>query len=102
MQIAVLHAIVDAQQTVYQNMVTMLSERQRELLFAIGKEGRAEEITSMNFIGKHGLHSSSSVQSAAKQLLEKEFVTKEGNIYQVYDRFFGLWIAQTYGTGYTV
>ena len=99
---AVLHAIVDAQQTVYQNMVTMLSERQRELLFAIGKEGRAEEITSMNFIGKHGLHSSSSVQSAAKQLLEKEFVTKEGNIYQVYDRFFGLWIAQTYGTGYTV
>lgn len=99
---AVLHATVDAQQTIYQNMTAMLSERQKELLFAIGKEGRAREITSADFIGKHGLHSLSSVQSAAKQLLEKEFITKEGNTYQVYDRFFGLWIAQTYGTGYTI
>lgn len=98
----VLHATVDAQQTVYQNMVAMLSERQKELLFAIGKEGRASEITSADFIARHGLYSSSSVQSAARQLLDKEFVTKEGSIYQVYDRFFGLWIAQTYGTGYNL
>lgn len=97
---AVLHATVNAQQTVYQNMVAMLSERQKELLFAIGKEGRASEITSADFIARHGLYSASSVQSAARQLLDKEFVTKEGNIYQVYDRFFGLWIVQIYGTGY--
>ena len=99
---AVLHATVDAQQTVYQNMVAMLSERQKELLFAVGKERRATEITSADFIARHGLYSSSSVQSAARQLLDKELLTKDGNIYQVYDRFFGLWIAQTYGTGYSL
>ena len=71
-----------------------------ELLFAIGKEGKVNEITSAAFINKHGLYSPSSVQSAIRQLLEKELVTKEGNTYHIYDRFFGLWIANTYGTGY--
>jgi len=83
-------------------MVSMLSERQRELLFAIGKEGKAYEITSAEFINKHGLYSPSSVQSAIRQLLEKELVSKEGNAYHIYDRFFGLWIANTYETGYNL
>jgi len=95
-----LHSIVELNKTVYQGMVSMLSERQRELLFAIGKEGKANEITSAPFLEKHGLYSASSVQSAIKQLLEKELVTKEDNLYHIYDRFFGLWIAKTYGTGY--
>jgi len=93
-------AIVESNKTVYQGMVSLLSERQKEVLFAIGKEGKAAEVTSAAFIEKHGLHSSSSVQSALKQLLEKEIVTKERNVYQIYDRFFSLWIAKTYGTGY--
>jgi AAA+ ATPase superfamily predicted ATPase len=96
----VLRLIVESNKTVYQSMVSILSERQKEVLFAIGKEGKATEITSVAFIEKHGLHSSSSVQSAIKQLLEKEFVTKENGVYQIYDRFFGLWISKTYGTGY--
>lgn len=98
----VLHRTVESNRTVYQNMVSMLSERQKEVLFAIGKEGKAAEITSTAFIKKHGLSSSSSVQSAVKQLLEKEFVTKDGNVYQVYDRFFGLWLSKTYGTDYSL
>lgn len=99
---SILHATVESNKTVYQSIVTMLSERQKEILFAIGKEGKASEITSTMFIKKHGLHSSSSVQSAIKQLLEKELITKEDNIYQIYDRFFGLWIAKTYGMGYSL
>ena len=96
----VLRAIVESNKTVYQGLVSMLSERQRELMYAIGKEGKAKEITSAAFINKHGLYSPSSVQSAIRQLLEKELVTKEDNAYHIYDRFFGLWIAHTYGTGY--
>jgi AAA+ ATPase superfamily predicted ATPase len=95
-----LRSIVESNKTVYQGMVSMLSERQKELLFAIGKERKASEITSAAFIHKHGLYSASSVQSAIRQLLEKELVTKENNLYHIYDRFFGLWIAETYGTGY--
>ena len=51
----VLHQTVNAQQAMYQNMVAMLSERQKELLFAIGKEGRAREITSVDFVTRHGI-----------------------------------------------
>ena len=98
----ILHAIVESNKTVYQGIVSMLPERQKEVLFAVGIEGKATEVTSASFIEKHGLYSSSSVQSALKQLLEKEIITKEQGVYQVYDRFLSLWIVDTYGTGYSL
>jgi len=82
--------------------ISLLPERQKELLYAIAKEGHAQEITSSVFAKKHGLKSSSTVQSATKQLLDKEFITREGNHYSIYDRFFGLWLRDKFGTGYTI
>ncbi|MDD4637726.1 MAG: ATP-binding protein [Bacteroidales bacterium] len=96
----VLHKTVESNKAVYQNLVSMLPERQKEVLFAIAKEGKAAEITSAKFIKKHGLNSASSVQSSVKQLLERELITKNDTFYLVYDRFFGLWLSETYGTGY--
>ena len=49
---------------------------------------------------KHSLFSQSSVQTSAKLLLDKEIITSENNVYQVYDRFFGLWLKTVFGTGY--
>lgn len=96
----VLHATVESNRTVYQGMVSLLSERQKEVLFAIAKAGKAFEITSTKFIKEHTLFSSSSVQSAVRQLVEKELITKEESVYSVCDRFFGLWLAESYGRGY--
>ncbi|MDR0699401.1 MAG: ATP-binding protein [Tannerella sp.] len=84
----------------FQNTLQLISLWQRELLYAIAKEGKAAGITSRKFIKKHGLKSPSSVQSAANQLLGKEIITSENGIYQVYDRFFGLWLSEVYGTGF--
>ena len=84
----------------YQSTLSLLPERQKEILYAIAKEGKATAITSGAFIKKHGLLSQSSVQTAVKQLLDKEIITSEDNVYQVYDRFFGLWLANLYGTGW--
>ena len=84
----------------FQTTLSLLPEKQKELLYAIAKEGKATNITSGNFIKKHSLHSASSVQTSAKQLLEKEIITSENNVYQVYDRFFGLWLKMVFGTGY--
>lgn len=42
---------------------------------------------------KHKLNSASSVSSALKGLLDKDFVTKDKNTYRVYDQFFPLWLA---------
>ena len=72
------------------------SEKQKELMIAICKEGKATALTSGKFIRKYSLPSSSSVQSALKGLLEKDFVTKEGAYYMVYDCFFSLWLRRNF------
>ena len=71
-----------------------MPEKQKEL--PITKEGKASAITYGAFIKKYRLPSSSSVQSALKGLLEKDFVTQEAGAYQIYDRFFGLWLQRNY------
>jgi len=85
---------------VFLTTLSLLPERQKELLYAIAKEGKASNITSGDFVKKHSLNSTASVQTSARQLLEKEIVTAENNVYQVYDRFFGLWLKTVFGTGY--
>lgn len=57
-----------------------MPEKQKELLIAITKEGKASAITYGAFIKKYRLPSSSSVQSALKGLLEKDFVTQEAGL----------------------
>ena len=93
---------VNSYEPMFEAILSLLPARQKELIFAIAKDGKAKGMTSSSFIRKHGLKSSSSVQSALRQLMEKEFVTNEGDAYIVYDRFFGLWLAENFGTGYAV
>lgn len=91
---------IESYKPLFQTTLSLLPERQKEILYAIAKEGKATAITSGVFIKKHGLLSQSSVQTAVKQLFEKEIITSDNNVYQVYDRFFGLWLAKLYGTGW--
>jgi len=77
-------------------MIFRLPEKQKELFVAMAKEGKVLAPTSGDFIKKHKLHSSSSVQAALKGLLEKDFITKEKDEYQVYDRFFAIWLKKNY------
>ena len=93
---------IAAYEPFFLSTLSLLSERQKEILYAIAKEGKATAVTSATFIKKHGLLSSSSVQTAIKQLLDKEIITSENNVYQVYDRFFGLWLTTVFGTGYRI
>ena len=53
----------------YSEKLSRLSLPQKELLYAIANEGRAQKITSGAFIRKHQLSSTSSVQQAIKKLL---------------------------------
>lgn len=73
-----------------------LPSKQKELLVAIAKEGAAEAITSAGFVKKHSLSSSSSVQSALKGLLDKDFVTHGKGEYEVYDKFLAIWLNENY------
>ena len=73
-------------------MINGLSERQRQVLKAVAVEGKAKQMQSVAFINKHGLSSASSVQSALRQLMDRDLITTEKGTYRVDDRFFGFWL----------
>ena len=85
--------ILRANEFTYQSTLFQLPPKQKELLIAICKEGKARSLTSSAFIQKYHLPGSSSVQSAIKGLLDKNFVTASLGIYKVYDKFFSLWLS---------
>ena len=89
-----------AYKPLFQSTLNLLSEIQKEVLYVIAKEGKAIQITSGSFNKKHGLLSPSSIQTSVKQLLDKDIITVDNKIYSVYDRFFGLWLKDEFGTGW--
>ena len=84
--------ILRANEFTYQSTLFQLPPKQKELLIAISKEGKAQNLMSSAFIRKYHLPGSSSVQSATKGLLDKNFITMSLGIYEVYDKFFALWL----------
>lgn len=76
----------------YESLFYQMPEKQRQLLLAIAAEGRASSISGGAFIRKYRLPSASSVLSAVKGLLEKDFVTQDKGTYWVYDQIFVLWM----------
>lgn len=77
----------------YESLFYQMPEKQRNVFVAIAKEGKAQGVTSGAFVKKYRLPSPSSVSSAIKGLLEKEFITVDKNVYTVYDQFFVLWMS---------
>lgn len=78
----------------YNETLAILSLPQKELLYAIAEEGRANRITSSQFVKRHRLRSASSVQAAMRKLLEYGIVSSEQNEYFIEDQLFYLWLQQ--------
>ena len=76
----------------YKDTLFQLTLRQRDLLVAIGREGKANQITGMSFVKRHHLSSASSVQKAAQVLVDKQLLTHQQGIYEVYDKFLSEWL----------
>jgi AAA+ ATPase superfamily predicted ATPase len=84
--------IIDVSSPIYEDLLYQLPEKQSRVLVAIGKEHRAEGITSGKFVKKHGLLSPNSVKSAVPALIDKGLLTMDKGVYQVYDKFFNIWL----------
>ena len=84
--------IIGQNEEAYKDTLYQLTVKQRDLLVAIGREGKASQITGMAFIKRHHLSSASSVQKAAKTLEEKQLLTHQQGIYEVYDKFMAIWM----------
>ncbi len=80
----------------YETLLRQIPEKQRNVFLAIAAEGRVKSISGGRFVRKYRLPSVSSVVSAVKGLLEKDFITEINGEYYVYDHFFVLWLKRNY------
>ena len=94
---AAIDNMIASNDTIFREILSNIPEKQKELLYAIAKEGEAERITSSAFIKRHHLMSASSVQSAVKKLLEKDIITEINKVFSVTDRLFAMWMNGMYG-----
>ena len=90
------HNVILTQEQGYKDLLSNLPPRQKVVLQAIAKEGRARSITSAKFIKKYNLNSASSVQAAVKLLLKNDLLTQTDDCYQVYDFFLAEWLATVF------
>jgi len=84
--------IVGTMEFSFRETLFRIPEKQKSLLVALAKAGPSKALTSSDFIRRNSLSSPSSVQSAVRGLLEKDFVTMERGIYSLYDLFLEEWI----------
>lgn len=84
--------IINFTSQTYEDLLYQLPEKQRLVLIAICKEGKATQITSGKFAKKYGLVSPSAVKSAVNALLDRDLITQEKGIYEIYDKFLEIWM----------
>lgn len=83
---------IDECGTKIREILSGISESQKELLYAVSAEKTAAGITSGAFIKRHNLKSASAVQSAAKGLIEAGLLTKKGYVYSLSDPMTRIWL----------
>ena len=77
-----------------QELLAFISVQQKELLYAIAREGVATKLTSAAFVKRHQLKSASAVQSAAKRLLDYDIITQKGHEFSVSDPLLEIWLRE--------
>lgn len=87
-----LEYILKTQSYSFEEILFRLPEKQKMVLRALAQNGPTKSITSSAFVKKYALQSASTVQSAIRGLLEKDFVTLEQGVYSVYDLFMAYWL----------
>ena len=92
--------MIESNATLFREILSNVPEKQKELLYAIAREGLVEQITSAQFIKRNNLTSASSIQSATKKLLKKDLITEINKTYSITDKLFGMWINGIYSTRY--
>lgn len=86
--------IVRQNEDAYKDTLFQLTVRQRNLLVAIGEEGKARKITGMDFVRRYHLNSASSVQKGVGVLMDKQLITHQQGVYEVYDMFLAEWLRE--------
>ena len=87
--------IISQNEEAYKDLLFQLTARQRDLLVAVSRENKAKQITGMTFVKRYHLSSASSVQKSAQSLMEKQLLTQQQGVYEVYDKFLSEWLSKS-------
>ena len=90
-----IESIMHQQTLAYKSLLFQLSPKQKQLLLAISMGEKTRQVMSQKFLSKYNL-SASSVQNALKVLLDRDFITQDEDGYEVYDKFFGIWLRKVF------
>lgn len=85
--------VLDENKFYFESYRKIITDFQWKLLHSIALEKGVESPTSKEFIVKHQLGSSSSVNTALKSLLGKEVIVYEEGKYSLQDLLFSYWLA---------
>lgn len=88
-----LRVVINTFGATYENLLYQLPAKQKDMLEALAREGKARNITSRDFLRRYSM-TASSVQAAVRALLEKDLVTHHLGEYELCDRFLALWIKE--------
>ena len=77
----------------FQTFLRLVTPVQKRVLYAIASEGSIKKIQGKAFLTKYQLGAASTVKTAVESLVDKELLLDNKGEYQLYDRFFGLWLA---------
>lgn len=87
--------IINQNEEAYKDLLYQLTTRQRDLLVAVSREGKAKQITGSDFVKRYHLPSASSVQKSAQALMEKQLLTHQQGTYEVCDKFMSEWLSNS-------
>ena len=93
----IIDGMIEEQSSSYRQMLSLVPDRQKEVLFAIADAGKAEKIMGTQFIRRYSLPSASAVQSSVKKLLEADFVTYFEGVYSIPDVLFRMYLKRIGG-----
>ena len=85
--------IINQNEEAYKDILFQLTARQRDLLVAVSRDGKAKQITGAPFVKRHYLTSASSIQKSAQALLDKQLLTHQQGVYEVYDKYMSEWLS---------
>lgn len=91
-----LQSIIGSLDFGYRELMFRIPEKQGRVLIALAKEGPVASVTAGSFVRKYHLNSSSTVQSAMRGLLDKDYVTFEQGRYSLYDIFLAYWLQKEF------
>ena len=90
-----INILIARESSIYIAIWEALTGKQKNLLVALAGE-EYPEVFGKKFLAKYMLGTSSSIQKAMKNLLEKELIRQENGSYVVVDLFFKKWIRRTW------